>query len=104
VTCPQKNLRKWADLLALLVKAPRTVAELQSLTGMDRKAIYRWRDSLIGEGLVRSDGRTPSGARVYVWDPPSVAPHRGRFPQVNVNEPPVPLLLDPDATEPGIER
>ena len=35
---------------------------------------------------------------------PSVAPHRGRFPQVHVNEPSVPLLLDPDAPEPGVER
>jgi hypothetical protein len=27
------------------------------------------RDALIGEGLVRAKGRTPSGARIYVWDP-----------------------------------
>ena len=104
MTCQQKNLRKWADLLALLVKAPRTIAELQSLTRMDRRAIYRWRDSLIGEGLLRSDGKTPSGARIYVWDPPSVAPNSGGLPQVNMDEPPVPFLVDPDASEPGVER
>jgi hypothetical protein len=98
------NACKWADMVALLVKAPRTVDELASLTKLDRTTIYRWRDALIGEGLVRAKGRTPSGARIYVWDAESVTPDRGRFSQVNVDEPPAPLLLDPNATEPGIER
>jgi predicted transcriptional regulator len=56
-------------MVALLVKAPRTVEELASLTNLNRTTIYRWRDALIGEGLVRAKGRTPSGARIYVWDP-----------------------------------
>jgi predicted transcriptional regulator len=56
-------------MVALLVKAPRTVDELAGLTKLDRTTIYRWRDALIGEGLVRAKGRTPSGARIYVWDP-----------------------------------
>ena len=33
-----------------------------------------------------------------------VRPNRRGLPQVNVQEPPVPLLLDPDAPEPGINR
>jgi predicted transcriptional regulator len=63
------NASKWADMVALLVKAPRTVDELAGLTKLDRTTIYRWRDALIGEGLVCVKGRTPSGARIYVWDP-----------------------------------
>ena len=98
------NASKWADMVALLVKAPRTVDELASLTKLDRTTIYRWRDALIGEGLVRAKGRSPSGARIYVWDAESVTPDRRRLPQIDVNEPSVPLLLDPDAPEPGIKR
>ena len=98
------NASKWADMVALLVKAPRTVDELAALTKLDRTTIYRWRDALIGEGLVRAKGRTPSGAKIYVWDAESVTPHRRRLPQIDVQEPAVALLLDPDAPEPGIKR
>ena len=100
---PQKNKDRIIDLLGLLVRAPRTVTELSELTGLDRVVVWSWLDLLRQEGLVSSKRRF-AAPWIYTWNPPSVAPHRGHFPQVNVDEPPVPLLLDPDAPEPGIER
>jgi DNA-binding IclR family transcriptional regulator len=64
-------ISNWADMLALLVKAPRTVAELSELTGSDRTTIYRWRDALVSEGLIKKCGKTASGADVWIWSPPT---------------------------------
>jgi predicted transcriptional regulator len=58
-------------MVALLVKAPRTVNELSSLTGVDRTTIYRWRDALVNEGLVKKCGKTKTGAVIWLWDPPT---------------------------------
>jgi predicted transcriptional regulator len=65
------NIKKWADMLALWVKAPRTVDELASLTDLDRGVIYRWRKALENEGLITRCGRTESGAIIWLWNPPT---------------------------------
>lgn len=65
------NIKKWADMLALWVKAPRTVDELASLTGLDRGVIYRWRKALEDEGLISRCGRTDTKASIWLWNPPT---------------------------------
>jgi hypothetical protein len=65
------NIKKWADMLALWVKAPRTVDELSSLTGLDRGVIYRWRKVLEDEGLISQCGRTDAKATIWVWNRPT---------------------------------
>lgn len=99
---PQKNKDRIIDLLGLLVRAPRTVTELSELTGLDRVVVWSWLDLLRQEGLVSSKRRF-AAPWIYTWDPPSVAPNSGGLPQVNMDEPPAPFLVDPDAPEPGIE-
>lgn len=65
------NIKKWADMLALWVKAPRTVDELSSLTGLDRGVIYRWRNALEDEGLITRCGKTEANAVIWAWNPPT---------------------------------
>ena len=65
------NIKKWADMLALWVKAPRTVDELSSLTGLDRGVIYRWRKALEDEGLITRCGKTEANAVIWAWNPPT---------------------------------
>lgn len=50
-----KYLDLHAAMLQLLVKAPRTVAELQHLTGSGKNTPARWLKALEREGLVRRD-------------------------------------------------
>jgi DNA-binding MarR family transcriptional regulator len=65
------NIKKWADMLSLWVKAPRTVDELASLTGLDRGVIYRWRKALEDEGLITRCGKTAVNATIWAWNPPT---------------------------------
>ena len=65
------NIKRWADMLALWVKAPRTVDELASLTDLNRGVIYRWRKALEDEGLISRCGRTEAGAIIWLWNPPT---------------------------------
>jgi DNA-binding IclR family transcriptional regulator len=59
---------KIIDLFGLLVRAPRTVAELADLTGMDRTTIYPWLHLMMEEGLLRREsvGRI-NKHYVYFW-------------------------------------
>lgn len=60
---------KIIDMLGLLVRAPRTVAELSDLTGMCRTSIYPWLHIMMQEGLLRREfiGRV-NKQYVYYWD------------------------------------
>lgn len=66
-----RNLRA-VDMLGLLTRAPRTVAELVELTGMGEVAVRAWIRALMDEGLVvhagTRDVRSPVAARIYVVD------------------------------------
>ena len=55
-------------MIGLLVRAPRTIAELVELTGMDRTALYWWLRLMTEEGLLRCEklGRF----HVYHWNAP----------------------------------
>lgn len=66
------NRSKIVDMLGLLVRAPRTVAELVELTGMDRTKIYPWLSLLMEEDLLRREPTKlrEQGGRVfrYYWN------------------------------------
>ena len=66
------NRSKIVDMLGLLVRAPRTVAELVELTGMDRTRIYPWLSLLMEEDLLRREPTKlrEQGGRVfrYYWN------------------------------------
>ena len=67
---------KIVDMIGLLVRAPRTMAELVELTGMDRTALHWWLSLMVEEGLLRKEAlsRGPNGGRMfkYFWSPPGV--------------------------------
>jgi DNA-binding IclR family transcriptional regulator len=65
------NIKKCADMLALWVKAPRTIDELTALTGLDRGTVYRWRKALEDEGLLCKCGKTEAKAVIWIWNPPT---------------------------------
>ena len=62
---------KIVDMIGLLVRAPRTIAELSELTGMGRKGLYPWLRLMVEEGLLRREivGRT-NLHYVYHWNAP----------------------------------
>ena len=62
------NRSKIVDMLGLLVRAPRTIAELSELTGMDRTALHWWLRLMTEEGLLRCE--KVSRHHVYHWSPP----------------------------------
>ena len=70
------NQSKIVDMSGLLARAPRTIAELVELTGMDRTALYWWLHLMVEEGLLRKEAhpRGPNGGRLfkYFWSPPGV--------------------------------
>ena len=51
-----RNVLRVVDLLGLLHKAPRTVAELVELTGMNKELVLRWVHALRAEGLIVNAG------------------------------------------------
>ena len=51
-----RNVLRVVDLLGLLHKSPRTVAELVELTGMNKELVLRWVHALRAEGLVVNAG------------------------------------------------
>ena len=65
---------KIVDMIGLLVRAPRTMAELVELTGMDRTALHWWLSLMVEEGLLRKEAnpRGHKGGRVfkYFWNHP----------------------------------
>jgi DNA-binding IclR family transcriptional regulator len=64
------NQSKVVDMIGLLVRAPRTVAELSELTGMDRTRIYPWLRLMVEERLLRR--KIVNGKNwhyVYHWSP-----------------------------------
>ena len=65
VTRIAPNRSKIVDMLGLLVRAPRTIAELSELTGMDRTALHWWLRLMTEEGLLRCE--KVSRHHVYHW-------------------------------------
>jgi len=63
------NRTKIVDLIGLLVRAPRTVAELSELTGVSRYGIYPWLKLMMEEGLLRRESvkLREQGGRVYKY-------------------------------------
>ena len=63
---------KIVDMIGLLVRAPRTMAELVELTGMVRTALHWWLSLMVEERLVRREdvGRGTPHYR-YFWSPPN---------------------------------
>jgi DNA-binding IclR family transcriptional regulator len=65
-----------ADMIALLYKAPRTVAEVVELTGITTNTVRGWMLALASEGLlVRVGERRDKGVRgapavLYGWRKP----------------------------------
>ena len=51
-----RNVLRVVDLLGLLHKSPRTVAELVELTGMNEELVRRWVHALQAEGLIVGAG------------------------------------------------
>jgi hypothetical protein len=45
------------DMLGLLVRAPRTIPELRTLTGISEPRLRAWLQALTDEGLVVDGGR-----------------------------------------------
>lgn len=68
----EKGVRRAVDMIGLLTRAPRTVAELVALTSMGEELVRRWLQALQDEGLVvragTRDVRSPVAARIYVVD------------------------------------
>lgn len=60
---------KIVDMIGLLVRAPRTVAELSELTGVSRFGIYPWLNMMMEEGLLRRESKTfrEQGGRVFMY-------------------------------------
>mgnify|MGYP001441015124 CR=1 FL=1 len=62
-----------AELVALLVKKPRTVEELMPLVGITERTLRAWLRAFIDEGLLRvdrpRDGKPGVSPGVYHWDP-----------------------------------
>lgn len=48
----EKGVRRAVDMIGLLTRAPRTVAELVALTSMGEELVRRWLQALQDEGLV----------------------------------------------------
>ena len=67
------NIQRACDLIALIVKKPRTRPELADLMGTRQCVLQPWIDGLIGEGLVRLDpapkvpGRNGYPPKVVRW-------------------------------------
>jgi predicted ArsR family transcriptional regulator len=64
-------IRRAADLIALMVNAPRTAPELAKVAGVDVKTAQRWIAALADEGLLEVDGKRQGAmghpARVWRW-------------------------------------
>jgi predicted ArsR family transcriptional regulator len=69
----QANIRRACDLLALIVKAPRTRPELAELLQTRSCTLKPWIDALEDEGLIRLEsapktpGRDGYEAKVVRW-------------------------------------
>ena len=65
---------RYAAILFLLTKSPRTVSELAELTGHNHEGVRGWLKALEAEGLVQKDKSTKQHARggstgfVYRWN------------------------------------
>jgi DNA-binding IclR family transcriptional regulator len=65
------NQSKVVDMIGLLVRAPRTVAELSELTGISRYGIYPWLYLMMEEGLLRRENVSRMRRLYrYYWSPP----------------------------------
>lgn len=63
------------DMVGLLVRAPRTVAELSDLTGMCRTSIYPWLHIMMQEGLLRRESVGRANKHyVYFWNVSTCTP------------------------------
>lgn len=69
-------IQGWADVVGLIVRAPRTCDEIKALNGMSKVTISRILHALCAEGLVKRElaerqnegvgGRAPD---VWTWAP-----------------------------------
>lgn len=68
---------KIADLIALLIKQPRTARELAEVTGMHLNTIRAYLFAFHAEGFVRyNEPTSPTKPRVYFWDAASLEPRK----------------------------
>ncbi len=58
---------KWADVVALVHKAPRTVPELVHITELGPDAIRGYLHTLAAEGLIDPGPRRGTSAIVWTW-------------------------------------
>lgn len=71
----RSNVENSAEIIALVVKAPRTVQEVHYITGISLDAIRRHFNALKGEGLVQvlRQSRLAQGrgclAALWTWAP-----------------------------------
>jgi transposase-like protein len=62
-------MRRQADFVALVVKAPRTVNEVAELVGANKETVRAWVQAFADEGLVRQGGlRKSRTANAVVWE------------------------------------
>lgn len=52
----ENGVRRAADMIGLLTRAPRTVSELMGLTGMGEESVRKWLKALRDEGVVVQAG------------------------------------------------
>lgn len=66
-----KYINSMADVVACLVKEPRTGPELEKLTGIHRQTIRKYTAALEGEGLIKPEhGHRPKVGRMavlWIW-------------------------------------
>jgi DNA-binding IclR family transcriptional regulator len=68
---------KIADLIALLIKAPRTGRELAELTGMHLSTVRAYLFAFHAEGFVHyEEPAHPTKPRIYVWDTTALEPRK----------------------------
>ncbi|MEO8807924.1 MAG: hypothetical protein ABI433_17725 [Burkholderiaceae bacterium] len=66
-------VKRYVDMIALLVKKPRTTRELCEFSGVHKQAITRWMIGFESEGMVRRElepkleGRRGPQRRVWHW-------------------------------------
>lgn len=63
-----------SELIAALMKAPRTLKEAMAMTGMSEQSCEGWLAEFVASGLVQKTQAEPDGRKgprpfVYIWQP-----------------------------------